>query len=50
MKTGKIFESNVTDGVGDYKFTEIPEGNYKLKILVKGIVWNEAFICTPAGK
>jgi hypothetical protein len=35
MKTGKIFESNVTDAVGDYKFTDIPEGNYKLKILVK---------------
>lgn len=35
VKTGKIFESNVTDGVGDYKFTDIPEGNYKVKILVK---------------
>jgi len=35
VKTGKIFESNVTDAVGDYKFTDIPEGNYKLKILVK---------------
>jgi hypothetical protein len=35
MKTGKIFESNVTDAVGDYKFLDIPEGNYKLKILVK---------------
>lgn len=35
MKTGKIFESNVTDGVGDYKFMDIPEGNYKIKILVK---------------
>jgi len=35
VKTGKVFESNVTDAVGDYKFTGIPEGNYKLKILVK---------------
>jgi hypothetical protein len=35
MKTGKVFESNVTDAVGDYKFIDIPEGNYKLKILVK---------------
>jgi hypothetical protein len=35
MKTGKIFESNVTDAVGDYKLMDIPEGNYKLKILVK---------------
>ncbi|MGD2085464.1 MAG: hypothetical protein PVH61_04690 [Candidatus Aminicenantes bacterium] len=35
VKTGKIFESNVTDAVGDYKFMDIPEGNYKLKILVK---------------
>ena len=33
--TGKIFESNVTDAVGDYKVMDIPEGNYKLKILVK---------------
>ena len=35
VKTGKIFESNVTDAVGDYKFTGIPGGNYKIKILVK---------------
>lgn len=35
MKTGKVFESNVTDAVGDYKFTDIPEGNYKIRILVK---------------
>jgi hypothetical protein len=35
VKTGKIFESNVTDAVGDYKFMDIPEGNYKVKILVK---------------
>ena len=35
VKTGKIFESNVTDAVGDYKLMNIPEGNYKLKILVK---------------
>lgn len=35
VKTGKIFESNVTDAVGDYKLTDIPEGNYKVKILVK---------------
>lgn len=35
FKTGQLFESNVTDGVGDYKFTDIPEGNYKVKILVK---------------
>ncbi len=35
VKTGKIFESNVTDGVGDYKLTDIPQGNYKVKILVK---------------
>jgi hypothetical protein len=35
VKTGEIFESNVTDGVGDYKFLDIPQGNYKIKILVK---------------
>ncbi len=35
MKTGKIFESNVTDAVGDYKLMDLPQGNYKLKILVK---------------
>jgi hypothetical protein len=34
VNTGKIFESNVTDAVGDYKLMDIPEGNYKLKILV----------------
>jgi hypothetical protein len=35
VKTGKIFESNVTDAVGDYKCMDIPKGNYKIKILVK---------------
>lgn len=35
MKTGEIFESNVTDAVGDYKFLDIPEGDYTVKIQVK---------------
>jgi hypothetical protein len=34
-KNGKIFESNVTDAVGDYKLMDIPEGDYNVKILMK---------------
>jgi hypothetical protein len=35
VKTGQIFESNVTDSVGDYKLMDIPEGDYQVKIFVK---------------
>jgi hypothetical protein len=35
VRSGKIFESNVTDGIGNYKLEDIPEGNYMVKILVK---------------
>lgn len=35
MKTGQKFESNVTDSVGDYKLTDIPQGDYQVKIFVK---------------
>ena len=35
VRSGKIFESNVTDGIGNYKLEDIPEGNYRVKILVK---------------
>jgi hypothetical protein len=35
MKTGQKFESNVTDSVGDYKLSDIPEGDYQVKIFVK---------------
>jgi len=35
VKTGQLFESNVTDSVGDYKLMNIPEGDYQVRIFVK---------------
>ena len=35
VRSGRIFASNVTDAVGNYELTDIPKGNYKVKILVK---------------
>ncbi len=35
VKTGKLYESNVTDAVGDYKLLEVPAGDYMILILVK---------------
>jgi len=33
-KTGKTFESNITDDTGEYKLQDIPVGFYKGKVLV----------------
>jgi hypothetical protein len=34
-KTGKKFESNITDETGEYKLQDIPVGFYKGKVLLK---------------
>ena len=33
--TGMKFESNVTDGVGDYTVTDLPAGDYKMQIMAR---------------
>ena len=35
VTTGKLYESNVTDAIGDYQLTDIPAGDYQVFILVK---------------
>ncbi|UCH92203.1 MAG: carboxypeptidase regulatory-like domain-containing protein [Candidatus Aminicenantes bacterium] len=35
IKTGKLFESNVTDSIGDYQLTDIPAGDYQVHIYIK---------------
>lgn len=34
-KTGKTFESNITDETGEYKLQDIPVGFYKGKVFIK---------------
>lgn len=35
VKTGKMFESNVTDAIGDYVIRNLPAGDYRVFIMVK---------------
>ena len=35
IDTGQIFESNVTDALGDYKLREVPSGLYQVLLLAK---------------
>jgi hypothetical protein len=35
VETGQVFESNVTDALGDYEVRDVPEGDYMILILRK---------------
>lgn len=35
VDTGEIFESNVTDGLGDYKLRDVPSGMYQVLLLAR---------------
>ncbi len=35
VETGQVFESNVTDSIGDYEVREVPAGNYMVLLLRK---------------
>lgn len=35
VETGQVFESNVTDAIGDYEVRDVPEGDYMVHILRK---------------
>jgi len=35
VETGQVFESNVTDSIGNYEVLDVPAGNYKIFLLRK---------------
>jgi hypothetical protein len=35
VETGQVFESNVTDNIGDYEVRDVPAGNYTIFLLRK---------------